>query len=255
MTRIHREVIGTGPPLLLLNGVMMSTESWAFQVPAFSPRYRCVLHDFRGQGRSDKPPGPYEMSMHVNDLVSLLDELEIDSAHLVGTSYGGEVGMMFAIAHPLRVRSLTVIASVSETDEATLRDVRRWADTARHAPETLYDVAAPAIYSGRFLTRDWMELGRRRMASMPPEWFRALADLCDAFTRLDITRDLHKITAPTLVIAGANDTLKPPRFSEIIAREIPNAELRVIPDAGHAIFLEKAEELNATVLEFLSRQA
>ena len=252
---IHRGVIGTGPPLLLLNGVMMSTESWAFQVPAFSSRYRCVLHDFRGQGRSDKPPGPYEMSMHVDDMVSLLDELEIESAHLVGTSYGGEVAMMFAIAHPSRVRSLTVIASVSEVDEKMLRDVRLWRDTARNAPETLYDVAAPAIYSAPFLTPEWMDLGRRRMSGMPPDWFRALADLCDAFTRLDITRDLHKITAPTLVIAGANDTLKPPRFSEIIAREIPNAELRIIPGAGHAVFLEKAEEMNAMVLEFLSRRA
>ena len=58
---LHRELIGSGPPLLLLNGVMMSTESWALQVPTFSARYQCVLHDFRGQGRSDKPPGPYEM--------------------------------------------------------------------------------------------------------------------------------------------------------------------------------------------------
>ncbi|HEX7140782.1 MAG TPA: alpha/beta hydrolase, partial [Vicinamibacterales bacterium] len=85
-------------------------------------------------------------------------------------------------------------------------------------------------------------------------WFRALADLCDAFTRLDITRDLHKITAPALVIAGADDALKPVRFSEIIAREIPNAELHVIPDAGHAVFLEKPEEMNAKVMELLSRQ-
>lgn len=252
---VHREVMGSGPPLLLLNGVMMSTESWALQVPTFSSRYRCVLHDFRGQGKSDKPAGPYDMSMHVDDLVVLLDELGIESAHFVGTSYGGEVGMMFAIAHPSRVRSLTVIASVSEIDAEILRDVRLWRDTARNAPETLYDAAAPSIYSAPFLTPEWMDLGRRRMQSMRPEWFRALADLCDAFTRLDITRDLHKITAPTLVIAGANDLLKPLRFSEIIAREIPNAQLRVIPGAGHAVFLEKPEEMNAMVMEFLSSRA
>ena len=252
---LHHEAAGEGPPLLLLNGVMMSTESWVLQVPTFSSRYRCVLHDFRGQGRSDKPPGPYEMSMHVDDMVALLDELGIESAHLAGTSYGGEVGMMFAIAHPTRVRSLTVIASVSETDEKMRRDVRLWRDTARNDPRSLYDAAAPAIYSGPFLTPEWMELGRRRMSTMPPDWFRALADLCDAFLRLDITRDLHKITAPTLVISGANDALKPVRFSEIIAREIPNAELRMIPDAGHAVFLEKPEEMNGMVMEFLRRQA
>lgn len=231
---------------------MMSTESWVLQVPTFSSRYQCVLHDFRGQGRSDKPPGPYEMSMHVDDMAALLDELGIESAHLLGTSYGGEVGMMFAIAHPSRVRSLTVIASVSETDEKMLRDVRLWRDTARNAPETLYDAAAPSIYSAPFLTPEWMDLGRRRMRSMPSDWFRALADLCDAFTRLDITRDLRKITAPTLVIAGADDTLKPVRFSEIIAREIPNAQLRMIPGAAHAVFLEKPEEMNAMVMEFLA---
>jgi 3-oxoadipate enol-lactonase len=110
-TSIAYELAGEGPPLVFLNGVMMTVQSWVFQRRALAGRFRCVLHDFRGQLLS--PGRVAHMSEHVDDLAALLDHLGIESAHVAGTSYGGEVGMMFAAAHPERVRSLAVITSVS----------------------------------------------------------------------------------------------------------------------------------------------
>ena len=251
--RIFHELAGTGPPLLFLNGVMMSTESWALQKPAFTPHFRCLFHDFRGQGKSEMPPGPYEMSMHVDDLVALLDELEIESADVVGTSYGGEVGLMFAIAHPERVRALVVIAATSEPRETMENGVASWIVAARTHPEALFDISSRTIYAPGFLTSTWINLGRARLATMPPEWFRAFADLCEAFSRLDIRRDLPKITAPTLVIAGELDALKPIGNSEVLAREIPNARLKIVPGAGHAAFIERPNVVNEMILDFLRR--
>jgi len=137
-TTIAYEVTGDGLPLLLLNGVMMTMQSWALQVPRLSARFCCVLHDFRGQLRSGKP-GRYTLQQHVDDLRALLDLLGIERADVAGTSYGGENGMLFALAHPERVRRLVAIACVSEADDALRATVGRWIDVARHDPDRLYE--------------------------------------------------------------------------------------------------------------------
>lgn len=249
---IFHESLGDGEPLLLLNGIMMTTTSWGLQTRALAAHYRCVLHDFRGQLRSDKPPGPYAMPMHVDDLVALLDELQIERAHLVGTSYGGEVGMMFAAAHPDRVKSLAVIASVSRVDDALRRDVTLWADVARNEPSRLWEVTLPFNYSRRFVDAhpEVIEAGRMRVSALPAEWFRAFADLCEAFTTLDVRLDA--IRCPALVLCGADDVLKPLRFSREIAEGIAGARLEVIEGAGHAVVIEQADRVNAALLGFLA---
>ena len=249
---IYHEVVGAGEPLVLLNGIMMTTASWAKQTSALATRFCCILHDFRGQLRSEKPPGPYSMQMHVADLLTLLDELGIERAHLVGTSYGGEVGMMFAGAHPDRVRSLSVIASVSRVDQSLRDSIALWAETARNAPEHLWEVSLPYNYSPQFIAANpsFIEASRQRVSAMPPDWFRGLADLCDAFLRLDV--DLGAIRCPTLVLAAAGDLLKPLRFSREIADGIANAQLAIIEDAGHAVVIEKPDAVNSLLFQFLT---
>jgi 3-oxoadipate enol-lactonase len=248
---LYVETIGSGEPLVLLNGVMMTTASWAAQVAALSKHFQCILHDFRGQLRSDRPPAPFSMSLHVDDLAALLDRLSIDAVHVVGTSYGAEVGMMFAAAHPGRVRSLSVIAATATVDDAMREGVRQWSDTARHAPQELWNVTVARNYSRGFIQSNpaLIAAAKARVDALPKEWFDALADLCDAFERLDI--DLTAIKAPTLVIAAEDDAVKPVACSGEISRAIPGARLKVIPGAGHAVIIEKPQEVNAALLEFL----
>lgn len=237
-------------PVALLNGIMMTTTSWALIAGPLSEHYRVVTHDFRGQLRN-LMEGPFAMSQHVDDLAALLDAQGIESAHLVGTSYGGEVGMLFALAHPSRVRSLTLIACASHVEPALAHAVALWRDAAREAPETLYDVSAPYNFSPAFLTPALVEQGRARLGAVPPLFFRAFADLCDAFLALDVTPHLHEIRARTLVIAGELDVLKPPSYSRTIASRIPDARLEIIANAGHAVVIEKPAEVAALVRAFI----
>lgn len=229
---------------------MMTTQSWAQQRKALARNFRCVLHDFRGQLRSPFQ-GPIDMSVHVTDLAELMDRLHIDAAHLVGTSYGGEVGMMFAGAHPERVRSLSVIASTARADESIRQPVRRWADAARSQPHLLWEIALPYNYSPEFIAYNpvFVEAARQRFASLPPEWYSSLAELCVAFERLDV--DLSNIKCPTLVVAAENDRLKPLPYSRQIAEDVTNARLVVISDSGHAVVIEKPTEVNDALLTFL----
>lgn len=242
------EVAGEGEPVVLLNGVMMTiAASWVFQRRALEPRYRLILHDFRGQLLS--PGTVSDMREHVDDLAALLDHLEIETAHLAGASYGGEVGMMFAGAFPERVRSLAVIGSVSHIDAPLHDAVALWRDVALTAPETLYDITAPYNFTPQFLTETFLEQGRARLAAYPPEFFTNFAALCDAFLRLDV--DPSKIQCPALVIAGEKDALKPVHYSRTIAAQIPKARLVIIPGGPHAVGIEMADAVNAELLRFL----
>lgn len=250
------ERLGSGDPLLLLNGIMMTTASWALQTRVLATRYECVLHDFRGQLRSGKPDVPWTMADHVDDLALLLDRLGIARAHLVGTSYGGEVGILFALAHPERVRTLSLIACVSHVEPPLREKVLRWCRVAQTDPAELYDTSVPDNYSPAFLEANplFVVAGRERLGGYPADWFRALAILGEAFLRLDVRAELSRITAPTLVIGAALDRLKPPPYSEELAAAIADARLVMIPDAGHAVVIERPDAVNQALLEFLAER-
>ncbi|MDX1698592.1 MAG: alpha/beta hydrolase [Thiohalobacterales bacterium] len=254
--RIHWEIEGSGAPVALLNGVLMTTASWSLQTASLARRYQCILHDFRGQLLSSKPECSWTMNDHVEDFHALLDYLGIECCHVVGTSYGGEVGMMFAARYPHRVRSLAVIASVSEIGPDVDAPVREWRRAALEAPETLYRTMLPTTFSPAFLAANpqLAEQGEARISAMEPAFFHAFAKLIDAFLELDITAMLPDIRCPALVMTGAQDRLKPPSYSRLIADAIPRSQLVEVAGAGHAIVLEQAEVVNNTLMAFLRGQ-
>jgi 3-oxoadipate enol-lactonase len=253
---IHYDVLGEGEPVAFLNGVMMTTQSWVLQSSELRKRYRCVLHDFRGQLLSDKPQEPWKMEDHADDLEALLDHLEIQRCHLVGTSYGGEVGLIFAATRPERVKSLSVVSSVSEVGADLDRAVAAWAETALQAPDRLYRATLGDNFSAGFIAANprLVEQGEARLAACPAEFFPAFARLVEAFRELDITADLERIACPVLLLVGEEDALKPPSYSRLMARHLRRCELRLIPGAGHAVILEMPNEVNSAILGFLERR-
>jgi 3-oxoadipate enol-lactonase len=255
--RLYYELLGRGEPVALLNGVLMTTQSWTLQTAFLQQRYRCLLHDMRGQLRSEKPEGRYTLAQHVADLDSLLDHLKIASCHVVGTSYGGEVGMLFACEHPERVRTLSVIASASHLEPLLAAQTSLWARLAREHPDALYDAVAAFTFSNGFLSRNpaALQQGADRLKGQPPAFFHAFARLVDAFQELALTDRLGQVRCPTLVICGEDDALKPVRYSRVIAETIPDAELVVVPDAGHAVVIEQADAVNTRLDEFIQKHA
>ncbi|HSP36090.1 MAG TPA: alpha/beta fold hydrolase [Thermoanaerobaculia bacterium] len=250
---LHREIHGAGEPFVLLNGIMMTTASWALQLPALVPHFRCILHDFKGQLRSPSDEPSWTIESHADDLRDLLDGLDLDRVHVAGTSYGGEVGMIFAYMYPERVKSLTVIASTSRADDRMKRGAAGARDLALREPERLFDAVAPSFYSPEFIAAhpELIEQGRARLATFPRSFFEGYAKLCDAFGALDITKNLQGITCPALVIAAERDTLKPLACSRTIAENIGGARLEIVADAGHAVVIEKPQDVNRLVSSFL----
>jgi 3-oxoadipate enol-lactonase len=193
------------------------------------------------------------MEDHAEDLRALLDHLEIDGCHLIGTSYGGEVGLIFAYTFPERVKSLSVISSVSEIEPDLDRVVDLWARTALEAPNDLYRVSAPSNFSRNFIEKNQqvIDQGEARIRACPPDFFTGFANLVEVFRRLDITDSLSRIECPTLVLVGEEDAIKRSRYSHLLAERIPDSEFLVVPEAGHAVIIEKPNEVNTAVLGFL----
>ena len=254
--QIYYELHGPedGQVLVLSNGILMSTASWVFQTPVLSQAYRLLLYDCRGMWQSDHPPGPYSMELHADDLAALLDALDIKKAHIGGTSYGAEISMVFALKYPHRVRSLIVTSAVSQVDPILEGLIGSWIAAARaKASEMFFQVVYPLTFSEKWIAanRDILDDARVRYKMLD---FDALLELLMAFSQLDISQSLSQIKAPTLVIAGEDDILKPRRYANVIAREISGAEFALLPNAGHAALWEQPAVFNSLILGFLAKQ-
>lgn len=243
----------------LLNGVMTTTSSWEQYAPPFaSAGWGVLLHDFRGQLKSSKPPGPYSFAQHVEDLAALLDSLEIPSTHLIGTSYGGEVAMHFALAYPGRVQSLALIDSVSEVDALLEAFIRSWILLARReTAREFYWAAIPSLYSAGFIRhkRGFLVECCEAFTALPEEYFQGQRALYETFLTLNLTAELSHLSCPTLVVCGEDDILKPPRFSRLIADRIPRSELVILPRCGHMAIFEQPEALKSLLLGFIHKNA
>lgn len=257
--RLFYEVKGdleSSETIVFLNGVMASTNSWYQFIPFFERfGYKMLLHDFKGQLKSSKPEGPYTFEEHAKELKELMDFLQIKNASLIGTSYGGEVALKFAIKFPEYVKKMVIIDSVSELDEVLRYFVKGWIALAEkeNGIEFFYGTM-PSIYSDSYIRKNYKELEKRALAidKMPKDFFKGQIYLYETFLQdVYMTKELQKIKSPTLVICGEKDILKPLKFSQIIADNIPNSEFVIIPDCGHVVIFEKPEELVTLSLGFL----
>jgi len=253
-TELYYELHGpeNAEVLVLSNGVLMSTASWGLQTPVLAKHYRVLLYDCRGMWKSAHPKGPYSMELHADDLSALLDALQIQAAHIAGISYGAELSMAFALKYPQRVKTLFLASAVSESDPVLRGFIGAWQAAARaRDPQRLYDVSYMMNFSDAYIAANHaaLQAAASRYAQLDMD---AVLELLDCFDRLDLTKDLPRISAPSLVLVGENDILKPRKYSERIVNAIPGAELVVVPGAGHAICLEKPALFNAILLGFLA---
>lgn len=247
---LHGPQDDQAPVLVLSNGILMSTASWGLNLPGLAKHLRVLLYDCRGMWRSEHPAGPYSMDLHATDLVALLDALQIPQAIIGGISYGGEVSLAFALQYPQRTRALLLSSCVSQVDPVLEAAARSWAEASKaRDPRRLFEVTAPWNFSD-----GWTAANHAAIAAAASRYseldFDALQELLDCFLKLNLTAELPHITAPTLVMVGEQDILKPRRYAEIIANAIPRAQLVVVPGAGHALCLEKPQIFNSLALGF-----
>lgn len=242
------------------NGVMASTGSWAYQVPIFEKLgYRIILHDFKGQTMSGKPDGEYTFKQHAEEAKALFDYLEVKKLHIIGTSYGGEVAMRFAIDYPDYTKSISVIDSVSELDETLKLFIGGWKTFASiDDPEGFFWGMAPSIYGNSFIkaNKEFLKSRAAALKDISRDYFKGQISLYNTFEHdLHMTDELSEIKCPALIIVGEEDILKPYKFSKLLADNIKSSEFAVIPGSGHVTIFEKPNILNTMILGFVIKNS
>jgi aminoacrylate hydrolase len=254
---IYYEEYGAGEPVLLVAGLGGAGSYWSPNIAEFSRRYRTIVHDHRGTGSSTRSKIRYSVEQMADDLVRLMDRLNVEKAHLVGHSTGGAIGQVLSVEHPERLKSAVLYASWTKSDPFMHRvmDARR--SLVMNTGSAAYLRTTPI-----FLYPDWWinqndallsERERKGESTFPaPE---IASSRIDAVLSFDRTRDLHKITTPTLVLCARDDFLTPLYCSEELAKAIPNAELKVLERGGHACSEVYPEEFNKAVFTFIDRHS
>jgi 3-oxoadipate enol-lactonase len=243
------------PTVFFGHGLLFS--AWMFhpQIAALSDEYRCVAIDWRGQGESTATRGGYDMDTLADDAVGLLESLGVAPVHYVGLSMGGFVGQRIAARRPELVRTLTLLDTSAGPEDPD--KVRRYKLLGLIYRVTgippIRKAVLPIMFGPAFLADpsntqiidEWQaRLSRSRRAGVS----RAVLGVAN---RLPIEDEISHISAPTLVIVGADDVATPPYKSERIAERIPGARLEQIADCGHSSTLEQPETVTALLRDFL----
>jgi 3-oxoadipate enol-lactonase len=254
---LHREVGGpSDAPALVLVGSLGSTLGiWQPQLQGLETLSRVIRLDLRGHGDSPVPSGPYSIADLGGDVVATLDELGLERVDYCGLSIGGMIGLWLASYVPERIASLVAISTSAHVDGATNR-ARAAAVRAAGSPEVVADDVI-----ARWFTRGWaadhpqaVAHYRAMIADTPAEGYASCAEAVAAF---DHRHELASITAPTLVIAGAEDEAIPPEQGRLIADRVPAgvpaAQLVVIARAAHLVSVEHADAVTRLIASHLEK--
>jgi pimeloyl-ACP methyl ester carboxylesterase len=254
---IHYETHGHGEPLLLIPGFGCSTEVYRANTPALSEQFRVIIFDPRGAGRSASPDDGYTMTAFADDAEAVLRAAGVDTAHVLGTSFGGLVAQHLALEHPERVRRL-VLGCTTPGGAAHVQPPAE--NLATFLAASLVEDAAestrmryPLHYSDSYIETHDEEIVAHSVATShlgatPHGRDGQLA----AIRTHDVYDRLVEIAAPTLVAHGDEDGVIPVENGEALARQIPRAQLRIYAGAKHMFFVERAAEFNGDVLAFLT---
>ena len=255
--KIYWEEHGAGDPLLLIMGLGATLEWWNRLVPVLSVHYRTIVYDNRGVGRSDVPTDPYSIPGMADDAAAVMDAAGISSARVFGASMGGMIAQELALNHPARVSRLILGCTACGGKQAVTagRDVAA-ALSARKTMtrEEASWAMAPYIFdAGTPREKIAEDINARLAASVTNEGYfahlQAIRGWGGTFDRLPA------ISMPTLVIHGETDLLVPAENGRIIAAQIPNARLVLIPHASHIFFTDQFDASCEALLSFLAAPA
>lgn len=250
---VHYEITGAGPPLLLIAGIASDSASWGPLVPLLADRFRLILVDNRGTGRTVSDE--ISVGSVVNDCNALLDHLDIAKADVLGHSMGGMIALRLAAGYPQRIRRLIVMATGGRPDpksQALLEDMVRLFDHG--VPQRLWFRLFFHWLFARPFFADPATIETAADAAMaypflqPPEMFRRQVDAVRAMPPVD----LGAITAPALGLAGDEDLLMPEKVMTAALDGLANLQMRVIPGAGHSLHWDAPEEAAKAIGTFLS---
>jgi len=245
-------VEGNGPAVVLLHGVGGNHTVWNDVVPGLAKEFLVIAPDLRGHGRSPSPSGSYyTFAELMGDILHLMDEKGISSAHIVGLSGGALLALRITLDHPERVRSLTMVSGSAYTDAHTRSVAQRWGETLvqegpdRFALRLLKDLYYP----------DWVEANLDFADSVREQVkhqdYAPAVEWAVAMGRFDERKRVASVACPTLIVQAMNDAVIDASHGRILRQSIPGSQIRILTETGHLVPVERPKELLETIVPFL----
>jgi pimeloyl-ACP methyl ester carboxylesterase len=219
---MYYEVHGQGEPVVLIAGLNSDHTLYRQIIPRLAERYMVVAFDNRGVGQTDKPDIPYSIEMMADDTSELLNALDIEQAHLLGTSMGGRIAAALALQYPQQVKSLILVSTIMKS--------------LRGTPMT------------------WSRLRTSLMLKIPmirgPHPYYAVARQLEASRAFDCMDRLNEIHVPTLILHGKNDKIAPYHLAEAMHAGIKGSQMLTFP-GGHVYFITRPQQFLEAITAFL----
>lgn len=243
---------GSGLPIVFLHAFPLNRTMWAEQETALSLQFRVITIDLRGHGESDAPLWHYSLDQTADDVRALLDHLSITQALFVGLSMGGYILLAFYRKHADRVKGMVLADTRAQGDTPEGKAGRfQMAQIAyKQGPSAIADIMIPKLLSPATIqTRP--EIVQRIRTMIEENQVSGIAgDLMAMAERPDSVPFLKQITCPTQIIVGELDQATPPADAKLMADQIRNSRLAIIPNAAHLANLEQPKEFTKIVAEF-----
>lgn len=259
--RLHYRVDGTAgqPWLVMLNGLLSDTTSWTGVASRLRERFRILVFDSRGQGKSDAPDMPYTVAQRADDAQALICALGIPRPWLVGLSNGASVGLELLGTFPGAFAGGILVSAAPGVDFAMELKLRHWLDCLdRGGPLMQFDAVAPFLWGDRFLERRYDVLRAYHASLMAgggategPEAYRGARNQILGAMASGDRGDLEALRDPLLLLSGAEDLLTPPWKAAEVARVIPHARFEVVPGIGHAYPVEDPRAFSQRMIAFV----
>ncbi len=258
-TRLYYTDTGSGDVAIVFShGLLFSTEMFEDQIAHFKDKYRCIAYDHRGQGQSDCPPDGYDMDTLTDDAAALIKSLGVEGCHFVGLSMGGFVALRMALNYPDLVRSISVLDSSADPEPQENRGkykflnfILRW-----FGSKPVVKSVMPIMFSQTFLNDPARKALRDRWAAflgkVPNRKGMAKA-VSGVIEREGVFDRLGKITTPTLIVVGDEDTATVPAKSERMHAAIKGSEFVMVPQGGHVSTIDAPDAINVTLSKFFEK--
>ena len=253
--KLYYEIEGDGAPVVLIPGFAAGRWIWFKQTAELARNFRVIIFDPRGVSASDKPEGPQTITLLADDIAHLLQTIGVESAHIVGASFGGFVAQEFALKYPSMTRKLVLCCTSFGGPNHVVP-----------APETLQALASTKGLNSEERMR------ANLLLAFTPEYVQTETDEVDRIVHLRATNEvpehiylsqlqaamnfnvesrLDEIKSPTLVLSGDEDIIVPVQNSRNLAAKIPGAQLQIVAGGSHTFFIEQATEFNNILIDFL----
>ena len=258
--RLYYELKGAGEPLALVGGSLFGRQNFGFVYNTLVKHFRVLSYDQRGYGKSDRPIEKYTIDMWTDDLARLLDALKITRAHIYGTSMGAMIALKFAAKYPQKTLGCVADVAFGKPDRMRKIIFSTWRKLAQviGLGDLYSDYVLTQAVGANFLDRPGIDRSIEQVRDVVRlNSVETVVQACLAMESLDLTRDLPKIKAPTLVMNAPGDYITPLDMGPSgiggrkIAEMVPNSTLKVWEGIGHADLLEKPDESAAVVIKFL----